>query len=101
TRRHPHSTPFPYTTLFRSRANCVLNGTGNTGPMRDILMKSPEMEFAGSQTPVRSWMAMLDGNYAEAERVLVVSPREDFQDVDLRSEEHTSELQSRENLVCR
>src|SRR5438477_10824433 len=51
--------------------------------MRDILMKSPEMEFAGSQTPVRSWMAMLDGNYAEAERVLVVSPREDFQDVDL------------------
>ena len=65
------------------RANCVLNGTGNTGPMRDILMKSPEMEFAGSQTPVRSWMAMLDGNYAEAERVLVVSPREDFQDVDL------------------
>ncbi|PYI46968.1 MAG: hypothetical protein DMF11_07390 [Verrucomicrobia bacterium] len=65
------------------RANCVLNGTGNTGPMRDILMKSPEMEFAGSQTPVRSWMAMLDGNYAEAERVLVASPREDFQDVDL------------------
>ena len=65
------------------RANCVLNGTGNTGPMRDILMKYPEMEFAGSQTPVRSWMAMLDGNYAEAERVLVASPREDFQDVDL------------------
>jgi len=65
------------------RANCVLNGTGNTGPMRDILTKYPEMEFAGSQTPVRSWMAMLDGNYAEAERVLVASPREDFQDVDL------------------
>src|SRR6266404_2477469 len=65
------------------RANCVLNGTGNTGPMRDILTKYPEMEFAGSQTPVRSWMAMLDGNYAEAERVLVASPRQDFQDVDL------------------
>ncbi len=65
------------------RANCVLNGTGNTGPMRDILTKYPEMEFAGSQTPVRSWMAMLDGNYTEAERVLVASPREDFQDVDL------------------
>ena len=65
------------------RANCVLNGTANTGPMRDILTRYPEMEFAGSQTPVRSWMAMLDGNYAEAERVLVASPREDFQDVDL------------------
>src|SRR5213592_3484075 len=65
------------------RASSILYGTGNTRPLRDILMKSPEMEFAGSQTPVRSWMAMLDGNYAEAERVLVASPREDFQDVDL------------------
>src|SRR5438067_5874963 len=65
------------------RASCMLWGTGNSGPFREILTKYPEMEFAGSQTPVRSWMAMLDGNYAEAERVLVASPREDFQDVDL------------------
>ena len=65
------------------RANVSLNGTGDTGPMRDVLAKYPDMEFAGSQTPVRAWMAMLDGNYAEAERVLAVSPREDFQDVDL------------------
>ena len=65
------------------RANVSLNGTGNTGPMRDVLTKYPDMEFAGSQTPVRAWMAMLDGNYAEAERALAVSPREDFQDVDL------------------
>jgi TolB-like protein/Tfp pilus assembly protein PilF len=65
------------------RANARLNGTGDTGPMRDILTKYPDMEFAGSQTPVRAWIAMLDGNYAEAERVLAVSPREDFQDVDL------------------
>src|SRR5207248_5058586 len=41
-----------------------------------------EMEFAGGQTPVRSWMAMLDSNYAEAERVLTASPRQDFQDID-------------------
>jgi TolB-like protein/phage shock protein PspC (stress-responsive transcriptional regulator) len=64
------------------RANVSLNGTGDTGPMRDILAKHPDMEFAGSQTPVRAWMAMLDGNYAEAERVLAASAREDFQDVD-------------------
>src|SRR5438445_2556879 len=63
------------------RASCTLNGTGNTGPMRDILMKSPEMEFAGGQTPARAWMAMLEGNYAEAERVLAASPRQDFQDI--------------------
>jgi tetratricopeptide (TPR) repeat protein len=40
------------------------------------------MEFAGGQTPARVWMAMLDGNYAEAERVLAASPRQDFQDID-------------------
>jgi tetratricopeptide (TPR) repeat protein len=40
------------------------------------------MEFAGGQTPYRVWMAMLDGNYAEAERVLAASPRQDFQDID-------------------
>jgi hypothetical protein len=40
------------------------------------------MEFAGGQTPARVWMAMLDGNYSEAERVLAASPRKDFQDID-------------------
>ncbi|HYY34736.1 MAG TPA: FlgO family outer membrane protein [Candidatus Binatia bacterium] len=64
------------------RASCILSGTGDTGPMRDILTRFPDMEFAGGQTPARSWMAMLDGNYAEAERVLTASPRRDFQDID-------------------
>jgi tetratricopeptide (TPR) repeat protein len=40
------------------------------------------MEFAGGQTPARVWMAMLDGNYPEAERVLIASPWQDFQDID-------------------
>ena len=65
------------------RASCMLWGTGDTGLLRDILAKFPDMEFAGSQTPARAWMAMLDGNYAEAERVLAASPRQDFQDIDL------------------
>ena len=65
------------------RASCMLWGTGDFGPLRDILAKFPDMEFAGSQTPPRAWMAMLDGNYAEAERVLAASPRQDFQDIDL------------------
>jgi TolB-like protein/Tfp pilus assembly protein PilF/phage shock protein PspC (stress-responsive transcriptional regulator) len=65
------------------RASCMLWGTGDPGPLRDILAKFPDMEFAGSQTPARAWMAMLDGNYAEAERVLAASPRQDFQDIDL------------------
>ncbi len=65
------------------RASCMLWGTGDTRLLRDILAKFPDMEFAGSQTPARAWMAMLDGNYAEAERVLAASPRQDFQDIDL------------------
>src|SRR6266705_2801667 len=64
------------------RANCVLNGTGNTGPMRDVLAKFPDMEFAGGQTPTRSWMAMLDHDYARAQKFLTDSPRKDFQDID-------------------
>src|SRR5437667_7282534 len=65
------------------RASFTLWGTGDYGPLRDILAKFPDMEFAGSQTPARAWMAMLDGNYAEAERVLAASPRQDFQEIDL------------------
>jgi TolB-like protein/Tfp pilus assembly protein PilF/phage shock protein PspC (stress-responsive transcriptional regulator) len=65
------------------RASCAFSGTGDSGPLRDILAKSPEMEFAGSQTPARVLMAMLDGNYAEADRALADSPRQDFQDTDL------------------
>jgi TolB-like protein/phage shock protein PspC (stress-responsive transcriptional regulator) len=63
-------------------ASATLWGTGDTRPLRDILAKFPDMEFAGGQTPARAWMAMLDGNYAEAERVLSASPRQDFQDID-------------------
>jgi len=65
------------------RASCAFSGTSDSGPLRDILAKSPEMEFAGSQTPARVLMAMLDGNYAEADRALADSPRQDFQDIDL------------------
>jgi tetratricopeptide (TPR) repeat protein len=64
------------------RATAILYGTGDTGPLREILTKYPDMEFAGGHTPFRAWMAMLDGNYAEAERLLAASPRKDFQDID-------------------
>ena len=40
------------------------------------------MDVAGGQTPARMLFALLDGNYAEAERVLAASPRTDFQDID-------------------
>jgi TolB-like protein len=66
---------------FRRALNWLW-GTGDTMPLREILAKFPDMEFAGGQTPTRVWMAMLDSNYAEAERVLAASPLKSFQDID-------------------
>jgi tetratricopeptide (TPR) repeat protein len=64
------------------RATSSLYEAADTTSLRDILTKFPDMEFGGGQTPIRVWMAMLDGNYPEAERVLAASSRQDFQDVD-------------------
>src|SRR6184192_3805333 len=64
------------------RASSIQSGTADIGPLREVLKKFPEMEFAGGQTPARALLAMIDGNYAEAERVLAASPRQDFQDID-------------------
>jgi TolB-like protein/Tfp pilus assembly protein PilF len=64
------------------RASCIQDGTADIGPLRDVLKKFPEMEFAGGQTPARCWIAMLDGDYVAAEKSLIDSPRKDFQDRD-------------------
>src|SRR3712207_8369716 len=85
-RRPPRSTLFPYTTLFRSLGEGVLDGVevGGVGRQR---------QEAGASG--------LDGG---ADGRAVVS-RQVVGDDDLpcaeRSEEHTSELQSRQYLVCR
>ena len=57
-------------------------GTGNSTELRDVLAKNPDMDFGGAQTPARVFLALIDGDFAEAERVLAASPREDFQDID-------------------
>jgi TolB-like protein len=45
--------------------------------------KSPDMDVAGGQTPVRVMFALLDGNYARSRTgTLPPSPRPDFQDID-------------------
>src|SRR2546430_16153440 len=76
-RRPPRSTLFPYTTLFRSLLRCDSPDRGaRTG--RD----GPEV----------------DGRRIVAPMILGMST-ETF--TLLRSEEHTSELQSQSNLVCR
>ena len=64
------------------QASAIFNGTGNSKPLRDVLAKSPEMDVAGGQTPVRVMFALIDNDRAQAERVLAASPRSDFQDID-------------------
>src|SRR2546426_6750225 len=85
-RRPPRSTLFPYTTLFRSAATVGEEGSGDLRGVKYLLNgKDVGAEQAVPlQQPPIAFIA-LDG--AGLERV--------------RSEEHTSELQSPCNLVCR
>src|SRR3712207_8032732 len=75
-RRPPRSTLFPYTTLFRSR-----------------LVEAPapqQHRRRGADRPYRSAQVVADDPDQQV-----------LQHQALRSEEHTSELQSRQYLVCR
>src|SRR3712207_8519107 len=82
-RRPPRSTLFPYTTLFRSRrlAAVVLRAHPRDDPLHRGV--EPAQERRGIQAdPDRQRDERREGG-------------------ELRSEEHTSELQSRQYLVCR
>src|SRR5947208_8722102 len=80
-RRPPRSTLFPYTTLFRSmRANDQLSFSRANASKRGLL-------FGGLQAADEQFRAI--AGFAES------PPRRK------RSEEHTSELQSPDHLVCR
>jgi TolB-like protein len=68
--------------VFFRRNSSLFNGTGNSTALREVLAKNPDMDVGGGQTPVRVFLALIDGNFAEAERVLASSPLEDFQDID-------------------
>src|SRR2546430_13640261 len=75
-RRPPRSTLFPYTTLFRSppRSSGGISWDGSRCGQGGMCMR-PDRPARGEWT----WVLVLVG----------------------RSEEHTSELQSQSNLVCR
>src|SRR3712207_7628241 len=87
-RRPPRSTLFPYTTLFRS----MKREFHAPGPQNlYVELQSGDLRVAATQTD--SVAVEVSGNDAES---VVVE-----QDDESRSEEHTSELQSRQYLVCR
>src|SRR3712207_7786276 len=86
-RRPPRSTLFPYTTLFRSPRMCFVNKLDRTGAnffrCVDMMVERLGANPLVLQLPIG----------AEADFIGVVDL--------VRSEEHTSELQSRQYLVCR
>src|SRR5947208_4741701 len=81
-RRPPSSTLFPYTTLFRSRIDL---GAGTKGRLASV-------DEHGAH------VAIADGSVAVN---VVPRPHARWQIDAGRSEEHTSELQSPDHLVCR
>src|SRR5438270_7886336 len=92
----PHNlTLFPYTTLFRSR-NRALEMRDHHGSRADLGAFRPH---EGRDAVDR--LAFGINHNRSAARVIAVKAQTSI-DVDLRrSEEHTSELQSQSNLVCR
>src|SRR2546426_5019780 len=82
-RRPPRSTLFPYTTLFRS---------SEVGSKRFALLPAPSSLFPIADSLLPSAVAAISG---------FTHSRYQSQNSCQRSEEHTSELQSPCNLVCR
>jgi len=68
--------------VFFRRDLALFYRTGNSTELRQVLSTNPDMDIGGGQTPIRVFLALIDGNFAEAGRVLAASPREDFQDID-------------------
>src|SRR3712207_8609224 len=90
-RRPPRSTLFPYTTLFRSLVDWLPERLAEDVPERDV-----DGAHRGAQD------GALEVGVARDDLVVVLDPAGVLADVVLaRSEEHTSELQSRQYLVCR
>src|SRR5687767_15552931 len=82
-RRPPGSTLFPYTTLFRSRSNGSSRASNDGGQAR----------AAQQHAPVQVKKRIPPPNETNAEIF--------YYKKQIRSEEHTSELQSLAYLVCR
>src|SRR3712207_9438697 len=102
-RRPPRSTLFPYTTLFRSpemidetiMGNVIQAGLGQS-PARQAAVK------AGIPVEIPAFtLNKVCGSGLRAVSLAAQMIKAGDADIVVRSEEHTSELQSRQYLVCR
>src|SRR3712207_7310029 len=91
-RRPPRSTLFPYTTLFRSTWS---SSTALASP--GTRTASASQGFSRGIDPTDE----AGGDLAEGQLVAALYPLAVYGGAVQRSEEHTSELQSRQYLVCR
>src|SRR2546430_13565137 len=87
-RRPPRSTLFPYTTLFRSAMP------------RAFIIELPCLEHSAIGHAAHLVEMLRSANLVASLRLGRRAPRFGWRWVD-RSEEHTSELQSQSNIVCR
>src|SRR3712207_7647598 len=94
-RRPPRSTLFPYTTLFRSRGAAKRRRLGSVVHLRAT--RARPARASRDDSPRRNRDPQDDAGRERERLALQRSPGEE----DERSEEHTSELQSRQYLVCR
>src|SRR3712207_7506792 len=92
-RRPPRSTLFPYTTLFRSAHEVRAVRVGAEAEREDL--RADDREQRAGDHRVQLQLAAEDVDAAEREH------RDERADHGERSEEHTSELQSRQYIVCR
>src|SRR2546421_12576212 len=83
-RRPPRSTLFPYTTLFRSGAGQAADR--QVGDLDRVTRVAERFEHRAADAALR---------------IVVLGDDEPAAGCGRRSEEHTSELQSRSDLVCR
>src|SRR3712207_8107218 len=84
-RRPPRSTLFPYTTLFRSSDGYYVDRVVNQR----------------SQAPSTGEPVYADLKFVKPNSKAIQDGRVESDYAEVRSEEHTSELQSRQYLVCR
>src|SRR5207302_7346464 len=90
----PPSPPFPYTTLFRSVRDD--DRPADAADARELGVRQIELAHVPDREPAPDDVERLA---RERERTEIACREHRL--IGRRSEEHTSELQSRENLVCR
>src|SRR2546427_5475987 len=89
-RRPPRSTLFPYTTLFRSIDGAVALARKHGAPAVEAYPVDPQRKMGSGELYTGLLSAFTAAGFHEMARRAPT-----------RSEEHTSELQSQSNLVCR